>query len=159
MSSPHYPRSTATTGAASEGVILLCIARTATVPDAVRIEQVLVRLCAEDRIEVFDGVLIDLPSDCAEPVYRPLQNLPRLAAVPAEVWARVIDDLIDTTRPRAQPLLPDLDISLEPGTGAIIAFCTTATPEQVAAYLTTARATVVTSPITTADYTRLRQHR
>ena len=50
-------------------------------------EHAIGRLAAEGLIEVFDGELHEWPAEAPTPRRRALENLPRLAALPASVWA------------------------------------------------------------------------
>lgn len=100
------------------------------------------RLCAEGLIDVFDGELREWPADAPSPRRRALENLPRLAALPASVWAT------GTGLPQ---------VGCAPGWGAIMIFGSTDRAERVSAELIGAGGATTTTVMTADQSAQLRR--
>lgn len=100
---------------------VLCVTIASTLPAARCVEQSLARLCAEDLIDIFDGVVVRWPADAPVPLLRPLRNLPRIAAFADDVWG-VIGECAGGRRDAVDPVCAAA-ARLYPGAYAIFAVC------------------------------------
>jgi hypothetical protein len=119
-------------------------------------EDLLARLWAEGRAEILDGALLDWPADSTDPYRRPLQNLPRLAALPESIWRTCASCLRSTTLEPGRYRLPLPPALLAPGHSAVVVFCTTTTPERIEANLQSTGAALTVAAIPPSDFERLR---
>ncbi len=105
-------------------------------------EHAIGRLAAEGLLDVFDGELQDWPAEAPTPRRRTLENLPRLAALPASVWAS------GTGLPQ---------VTCATGWSAIMIFGSTDRPERVSAELIGAGGATTTTVMTADQYAQLRR--
>jgi hypothetical protein len=141
---------------ADDAPVVVYVAVFAHRPDVRRGEDLLGWLWEQGQVEVLDGALLDWPTDSIDPLRRPLQSLPRLAALREPVWATCTASLQSTTPHWGRQLLPTPDAAFAPGHSAIVAFCATTKPDQVTANLESTGATVTVAVIAAARYKQLR---
>jgi hypothetical protein len=140
---------------AADPPVVIYVALFVDRPNVRRAEDLLAQLWVDGQLEVFDGTLLDWPVGSPHPLRRPLQSLPRLAALPEPVWAACQGHLQSPSH--THDLLPPLPGALASGRSAIIAFCATTAPERVKTDLEATGAAVATALISTHHYSRLRQ--
>ncbi len=131
---------------------VIYVAQFAGRTNARRGEDLLGQLCADGDLDVLDGAMVDWPPAAAAPLWRPLQNLPRLAALPDSAWTTALLHPPDTDQ---SALLPH-PRALARDHSTIIAICITATADRVHDELTRAGARVRTTTISAQLYTELR---
>jgi hypothetical protein len=126
----------------------------ADAPSARQAEQLLGGLCANGLVDVLDGTLIHR-STANRLSWRPLENLPRLAALPEPVWAALTKQLAGDCADHCPHLLP-LTATWPPGGGsAILVFCTNPSTD-LAHELRSAGTSVTDTPVEADYYTALR---
>jgi hypothetical protein len=119
-----------------------------------RAEQLLGRLCADGLVDVLDGALIDGPPDgCLS--WRPLENLPRLAALPEPVWAALTEEVVGHRADPGRTLLPSAP-PWPSGGAAVLVFCASPSTD-VSGELRRAGASVTDTPVEAGSYTALRR--
>lgn len=122
--------------------VLVLVALFPTSQQARAAEHVIGRLAAEGLLDVFDGELHEWPAEVPRPRRRTLENLPRLAALPASVWAS------GAGLPR---------IGCATGWSAIVIFGSTDRPELISAELIGAGGATTTTAMTADQYAQLRR--
>jgi hypothetical protein len=125
----------------------------ADAPGARQAEQLFGRLCADGLVDVLDGILIDQPTG-GRLSRRPLENLPRLAALPEPVWAAVTEQLAGD-RADARRMLVPLTATWPSGGSAVLVFCVSPSTD-LARALRSGGASVTEAPLETDHYTALR---
>ncbi|MEV4517886.1 hypothetical protein AB0K00_54115 [Dactylosporangium sp. NPDC049525] len=115
-------------------------------------EERLAGLWVDGVVEVLDGVVLRWPAEVARPRLRPLQNVPRLAALPEGVWGEL------TAGPSSggARLVPVSIPALSPGSSVILAFCTGADTEALPAELSRDGADVASTVVDATWYAALR---
>lgn len=122
--------------------------------DARRGEDLLGRLCADGDLDILDGTLLDWPLNTPAPVWRPLRNLPRLAALTQSVWASVLR--LPTSDISGHSVLPPLAAPMARGQGAVVAICTAHPIDRVRNELAETGAAVRTTAVSAEQYNQLR---
>lgn len=149
---PQHPDTPPLT--ADEPPVVIYVALFDDRPKVRRAEDLLAQLWADAQLDVFDGALLDWPPGSPQPLRRPVQSLPRLAALPERVWAACQRHLQSPSS--GDDLIPPLPSALRPGRSAIVAFCATTAPGQVTTDLEATGATVATALIRRHHYSQLR---
>ena len=122
--------------------------------DARRGEDLLGRLCADGDLDVLDGALVDWPPSAPAPIWHPLRNLPRIAALTQAAWTATLDQ--STPSQSADPGPIRLPAKLARGRSAVIAICITNAIDRVRNELAQTGATVHINTIAAEVYTQLR---
>ena len=122
--------------------VVVFVATFPTSQQAWAAEHVIGRLTAEGLLDVFDGELHEWPAEAPTPCRRTLENLPRLAALPASVWES------GTGMPQ---------VGCATGWSAIMIFGSTDRPERVSAELIGAGGATTTTSMSAGQYARLRR--
>jgi hypothetical protein len=133
-----------------------CVAVFAHTQGARRSEQLLGRLCAEGALEVLDGALLVWSGPIDRLGWRPLENLPRLAALPEAVWTAIADELTLAQPGRRRRVLPDALAGIVRGGDAVVAFCATPSVERLTHEFHGLGAAVTTVTLTANRYAELR---
>lgn len=110
-------------GRLPRGEAVLCVLTAGQFAQIHCAEQTLARLCAEEFVEVFDGVVVEWPASASRATLRSLRNLPRTAALPQAAWRVVEDRARAGCRGAAADPLGAAAAQLGPGMHAILAIC------------------------------------
>ena len=87
--------------------------------DALLGERMIARLSADGAVDLLDGLVLDWPPDDPVTGWRPLENVPRLAALRPAVWTAT---LASPTYVPGLSLLP-AGSGPRPGQAAVVAIC------------------------------------
>lgn len=118
-------------------------------------EALLARLWAGGDLDVLDGVLVHRFAGDGAPAVRPVESLPRRAALPVAVWTDRLIGVSLRSPPTSVDRLPRLP-TVAVGEAAALVFAATARLDQVTGILRTVDAVISVAPISAADFACLR---